>query len=98
MKQFLESNAKYDDEEYTLFTDFRKRFKEYCYNLDKNNLNNMSYYVSKEELLNYNDKYRVKYYSFCRSCKQRYRFKCCEENNRLNRGTKEVILYMKLKN
>lgn len=98
LNKFLEENVKYDDEEYTLFTDIRKKFKEYCYNLDKNNLNNMSYNLSKNDITNYNSEFKIKYYSFCKSCNKRYRSGCCEENNRLNRSSKEVILYMKLKN
>jgi hypothetical protein len=98
LNNFLESNAKFDDEEYTLLSDIRKKFKDYCYNLDKNNLNNMSYNLSKEDIINYNDRFKIKYYSFCKSCNQRYRHGCCDENNRLNRSSKEVVLYMKLRN
>ncbi len=97
LKQFLDNTTKYDDEEYTLLSDIRKKFKEYCYSLDKNNLDNMNYNLSKEDIIKYNDKYRIKYYSFCRSCNTRYRYKCCDENNRLNRASKEVILFMKIR-
>jgi hypothetical protein len=104
LNKFLESNTKFDDEEYTLLSDIRKKFKQYCYDLDKNNLNNMCYTLSKEDIINYNDnlpvngKFKIKYYSFCKSCNQRYRYGCCDENNRLNRSSKEIILYMKLRN
>jgi hypothetical protein len=78
-------------------TNFRKKFKEYCYNLDKNNLNNMSYNLSKEELITTEPRIKIKYYSFCKSCDTRYRTSCCEENNRLNRASKEIILYFKFR-
>ena len=98
LNNFLSSNTKYDDEEYILLSTLRKKFKDYCYDLDKNNLNNMSYNLSKEDIIKYDDKYKIKYFSFCRSCQTRYRHGCCDENNRLNRVSKEIILYMKLRN
>ena len=102
LKNYLDNNVKYDDEEYTTLSDLRKKFKEYCYDLDKKNLNNMSYNLSKEDIINYDNRsatrYKIKYYSFCKSCNQRYRQGCCDENNRLNRSSKEIILYMKLRN
>jgi len=98
LNNFLSSNTKYDDEEYTLLSTLRKKFKDYCYDLDKNNLNNMSYNLSKEDIIKNNDKYKIKYFSFCRSCQTRYRHGCCDENNRLNRVSKEIVLYMKLRN
>lgn len=98
LTKFLDENVKFDDEEYTPLSDIRKKFKEYCYKLDKNNLNNMSYNLSKEDITKYSNKYKIKYYSFCRSCDTRYRAGCCEENNRLNRSSKEIVLYMKLRN
>lgn len=97
LNDFLDTNTKFDDDEYVLLSDIRKKFKEYCYNLDKNNLNNMSYNLSKDDIIIYNDKFKIKHYSFCKSCNTRYRTGCCEENNRLNRSSKEIVLYMKLR-
>lgn len=98
LKSFLDINVKFDDEEFILMTDLRKKFKEYCYNLNKNNLDNMNYNLSKDELIKQDPRFKIKYYSFCKSCNQRYHYGCCNENNRLNRCSKEVVLYMKLRN
>lgn len=98
LNDFLDSYTKYDTDEFALLSDIRKKFKRYCYDLDKNNFNNIVYSLTKEDIINYNDKFKIKYFSFCRSCQKRYHYGCCSENNRFNRGSKEIILYMKLKN
>lgn len=97
LKTFLKNNIKYDNEEYILMKDLKRKFKEYCYSIDSKNLQNINYVFTKEDLLKIEPRIKFKHLSFCRSCKTRYRMGCCSENKRDNRNTSEVVLNFKFR-
>ena len=95
-KKFMDEKTIYNFDKYTPTSELRDKYKRYAYDLNKDNLDNLFFSFKEKDILDYNPKLKIKSYSFCRSCKNRYRYGCCDENNRLNRSTKQVVLYLEL--
>lgn len=95
-KKYTDEHTRYNFDKYTEIKDLRDKYKRYAYDLNKDNLENVFYSFTNEDILKLNHKYKLKSLSFCRSCKTRYRYGCCDENNRMNRSSRAVILYMEL--
>ncbi len=96
IKEFLDKHVRYNFESLTLVSDIRKYFKSFCYKQNVNNIENIQYVISVESILKYNDNFKIKNYSFCRSCKKRYRFGCCSKSSKYNRVAKPCCAYLEL--
>lgn len=93
-KKFMNEKTVYNYDKHIILSDLRKEFKKYAYNLNKENLDNIIYNCKDVDILGFNPKFKIKSFSYCRGCQTRYRMGCCDENNRMNRSSKALVLHI----
>lgn len=91
-KKFMDENTKFELNACVTLPDLRHKFKSYASNINTKNLENIYYTIKEDEIKDYNKNFIIKYYAYCRSCKTRYRYNCCPENNRNNRQNKRCVV------
>jgi hypothetical protein len=95
-KKFMDENTSCVINECTTMPELRDKYKRYASNINTKNLENIYYTIKDNELLDYNKNFIIRNYSYCRGCNTRYRYGCCEKNNRNFRKNMKCIVNLKL--